>query len=107
MDFPGSDIIVNQINDGAIVKRIGLIFADGPPARQGSVVMDESGNKVLGSVTSGCPAPSLGRNVAMAYVPVEFSEPNSKLCIKIRDKIYNAMVFKMPFVPTKYYIPPK
>lgn len=107
MDFPGADVIVNQINDGPIVKRIGLIFADGPPARQGSVVMDESGQKVLGSVTSGCPAPSLGRNIAMAYVPIEFSKQHTKLSIKIRDKVYNALVFKMPFLPSKYYLPPK
>lgn len=107
LGFPGSDIIINQINDGSIIKRIGIIFADGPPARQGSVILDESGGKVLGSVTSGCPAPSLGRNIAMAYVPVEFSKPETKLCVKIRDKLYNAVVVKMPFVQTRYYLPPK
>ncbi|GJQ85371.1 hypothetical protein Trydic_g10145 [Trypoxylus dichotomus] len=107
LGFPGSDIIMNQITDGPIIKRIGLIFADGPPARQGCVVLDESGDKVLGSVTSGCPAPSLGRNIAMAYVPVGYSAPDTKLRVKIRDKLYNAVVSKMPFIQTKYYLPPK
>ncbi|KRT81235.1 hypothetical protein AMK59_6181, partial [Oryctes borbonicus] len=106
LGFPGSDIIANQIADGPIIKRIGLTFSEGPPARQGCIVLDETGSKTIGSVTSGCPAPSLGKNIAMAYVPVEFSAPDSKLRVKIRDKAYNAVVTKMPFIQSKYYLPP-
>lgn len=105
-NFPGSDVILNQIKSGSMIKRVGIVSSGGPPARHGAIVMDKHGNKVLGSVTSGCPAPSLGKNVAMGYVPVEFSKTGTELRLKIRDKLYGAVVSKMPFVPSKYYKAP-
>lgn len=102
-DFPGSGKILEQLADGAKTKRVGLVLKDGPPARQGTVVFDVRGSEKLGTVTSGCPAPSLGKNIAMAYVPVEYSMPGTDVQLKVRDKLYGAVVTKMPFVRTKYY----
>lgn len=82
---------------------MGLISEDGPPARQGTVILDESGKKELGKVTSGCPAPSLSKNIAMGYVPTEFSKVGTKVCVKIRDKIFKAVIAKMPFAECHYY----
>lgn len=84
-----------------------MVAASGPPARQGALIFDESGSKELGTVTSGCPAPSLGKNIAMGYVPTEFSKVDNNLKLKIRDKLYEAVVTKMPFVKANYYNKPK
>uniref|UniRef100_A0A2K6MH34 Aminomethyltransferase n=2 Tax=Rhinopithecus TaxID=542827 RepID=A0A2K6MH34_RHIBE len=57
----------------------------------------------LGTVTSGCPSPSLKKNVAMGYVPCEYSRPGTMLLVEVRRKQQMAVVSKMPFVPTNYY----
>lgn len=106
-NFPGADVILNQIKNGSKVKRIGLIAENGPPARHDAIIYDESGTKKLGKITSGCPAPSLRKNISMGYVPTEFSKNGTNLNVKIRDKMYRAVVTKMPFVPSHYYTKPK
>uniref|UniRef100_A0A2I3LRS0 Aminomethyltransferase n=1 Tax=Papio anubis TaxID=9555 RepID=A0A2I3LRS0_PAPAN len=57
----------------------------------------------LGTVTSGCPSPSLKKNVAMGYVPCEYSRPGTMLLVEVRRKQQMAVVSKMPFVSTNYY----
>ncbi|KAF6313014.1 hypothetical protein mRhiFer1_008552 [Rhinolophus ferrumequinum] len=57
----------------------------------------------LGTVTSGCPSPCLKKNVAMGYVPSEYSRPGTRLLVEVRRKQQTAVVSKMPFVPTNYY----
>uniref|UniRef100_A0A2K6F8I4 Aminomethyltransferase n=1 Tax=Propithecus coquereli TaxID=379532 RepID=A0A2K6F8I4_PROCO len=57
----------------------------------------------LGTVTSGCPSPCLKRNVAMGYVPYEYSQPGTLLLVEVRRKQQMAVVSRMPFVPTNYY----
>uniref|UniRef100_G1T555 Aminomethyltransferase n=1 Tax=Oryctolagus cuniculus TaxID=9986 RepID=G1T555_RABIT len=57
----------------------------------------------LGTVTSGCPSPCLKKNVAMGYVPLEYSRPGTPLLVEVRRKQQMAVVSKMPFVPTNYY----
>ncbi|CAH1992595.1 unnamed protein product [Acanthoscelides obtectus] len=105
-NFPGADVILQQIKEGSAVKRIGMISESGPPARQGAVIFSED-EKELGKITSGCPSPSIGKNVAMGYVPTTHSKVGTKLKLQIRNKLYDAVVSKMPFVPSHYYSAPK
>lgn len=72
----------------------------------GAAIVDETGKEV-GKITSGCPAPSLGKNVAMGYVPTDLSKVGTKLSLKIREKLYPTVVSKMPFVKANYYNKPK
>ena len=101
-DFPGCDVVMTQIQDKSFLrqKRVGLIV-EGMPARQGAIVKSESGE--VGKVTSGCPSPSLKQNIAMAYVKPESSKIGTKLKVVVRNKECEAIVTKMPFVPTNYY----
>ncbi|KAK7076011.1 hypothetical protein SK128_013622, partial [Halocaridina rubra] len=55
-------------------------------------------------VTSGCPAPSLGNNVAMAFVPTNLSKIGTPLVVQVRKKNIPAVVTKMPFVKCHYYV---
>merc|ERR1711907_60905 len=65
--FVGADIILKQRADkSATRKRVGFV-AEGPPAREGSVILNAEGEQV-GVVTSGLKGPSVGKNIGMAYV---------------------------------------
>uniref|UniRef100_A0A8C1SYE1 Aminomethyltransferase n=1 Tax=Cyprinus carpio TaxID=7962 RepID=A0A8C1SYE1_CYPCA len=101
-DFPGADIIVPQIKAKTQRKRVGLI-STGPPVRQHTPILSSDG-RVIGEVTSGCPSPCLKQNVAMGYVEAGFSKVGTSIQVEVRKKAVPAVVSKMPFVPTKYYM---
>ena len=96
--FPGADIILSQLREGASRKRVGFL-SKGPPARGHTHILDAEGNKV-GEVTSGCPSPSLGSgtNVSMGYVDTSVSKVGTNLYFQVRNKRVEATVAKMPFV---------
>uniref|UniRef100_A0A8C0L8T4 Aminomethyltransferase, mitochondrial n=1 Tax=Canis lupus dingo TaxID=286419 RepID=A0A8C0L8T4_CANLU len=66
-------------------------------------VVDNALLALQGTVTSGCPSPCLKKNVAMGYVPSEYSRPGTPLLVEVRRKQQMAVVSKMPFVTTNYY----
>ncbi|XP_059795614.1 aminomethyltransferase, mitochondrial isoform X5 [Balaenoptera ricei] len=101
MDFPGASVIVPQLKGKVQRRRVGLM-CEGAPMRAHNPIMSTEGT-VLGAVTSGCPSPCLRKNVAMGYVPYEYSRPGTLLLVEVRRKQQMAMVSKMPFVPTNYY----
>ncbi|KAI3657651.1 hypothetical protein MP638_007433 [Amoeboaphelidium occidentale] len=103
--FNGSEFVLPQLAKGAKLpkRRIGLIV-EGAPAREGALIYAEDG-ALLGKVTSGCPSPNLGKNVAMGYVKGDGSwhKSGTKLKVEVRKKMQDAVVTKMPFVETKYH----
>ena len=56
----------------------------------------------IGYVTSGSPAPFLKKNIALAYVPPEYSRVGTELKVEIRGQKVGAQV-----VPTPFYKRPK
>ncbi|XP_028679994.2 aminomethyltransferase, mitochondrial [Erpetoichthys calabaricus] len=101
LDFPGASVVVPQIKGKTTRKRVGLL-SEGPPVRQHTPILSPEG-KVIGEVTSGCPSPCLKQNVAMGYVETEFSKVGTPVKVEVRKKVVDAVVSKMPFVPTRYY----
>uniref|UniRef100_A0A8C5XTN1 Aminomethyltransferase n=1 Tax=Microcebus murinus TaxID=30608 RepID=A0A8C5XTN1_MICMU len=101
MDFPGAKVIVPQLKSKVQRRRVGLM-CEGAPMRAHSPILSTEG-AVIGTVTSGCPSPCLKKNVAMGYVPYEYSQPGTLLLVEVRRKQQMAMVSKMPFVPRNYY----
>ncbi|HZZ17498.1 MAG TPA: glycine cleavage system aminomethyltransferase GcvT [Candidatus Sulfotelmatobacter sp.] len=85
------------------VKRtlVGLEMIGRGIARDDYKVQDSTGREI-GYVTSGSPAPFLKKNIALAYVPPEFSEVGSALKVEIRGQGVEAKV-----VPTPFYKRPK
>lgn len=106
-DFPGAEIIMKQLQEKPLIRRVGLrlLSNGGPSARQHAKIFDSEGGNEIGEVTSGCLSPTLNQNISMAYVQKEFAKSGTKLSVGIRNKKYDAEVVKMPFVPTNYYIP--
>ncbi|CAK1545588.1 unnamed protein product [Leptosia nina] len=102
-NFPGADIILRQIKEGVSKRRVGIRMESGAPARKGAILKNKDG-EIIGNVTSGCPSPSLGGNVAMGYVREQYKKAATELIVNIRNKDAFCTVAKMPFVPSKYYI---
>lgn len=102
MDFPGAAVIMEQVKEKPKRKRVGLTSV-GPPLRPPAAILGPEGTPV-GTVTSGCPSPSLGKNIAMGYVQAALSRPGTTLSVEVRKKQHPALVTKMPFVPTHYYM---
>ncbi|QPQ56238.1 glycine cleavage system aminomethyltransferase GcvT [Allosphingosinicella flava] len=100
--FPGWHRIASELQNGAIVKRVGLIVDGRQPVREGAIVVDPDGNEV-GRVTSGGFSPTLEVPIAMAYVPVAYAEAGVTITLAQRGKIFQARVVPMPFVPHKYH----
>ncbi len=105
-DFNGADRILKELADGPSRVRIGLSVKEGAPAREGAEIADMSGT-VIGNVTSGGPSPTLGRNIAMGYVPPKFAELGTELKVLVRGKPAAAEVVATPFVAQRYYRKPK
>ncbi|KAF8430805.1 hypothetical protein BGX38DRAFT_1104245 [Terfezia claveryi] len=112
--FPGGSVIQAQLAKNGTPpekKRIGLdLGTGGAPAREGMkiVKVGEKGEKgekeVVGHVTSGGPAISLGMKIiAMGYVKRGCDKVGTVLGVDVRGKVREARVVKMPFVPTKYW----
>ncbi len=58
--------------------------------------------KVIGHVTSGMKSPTLGKFLAMAYVPAEHSAIGAKVDVIVRGEPKQAVVVKRPFYKPRY-----
>lgn len=104
--FNGAEVILQQLKprkDGGGVerRRVGFVV-EGPPAREGAQIMDDDGRQI-GHITSGCPSPSLGKNVAMGYIESGHHQAGKVWQVSVRGKKHKATVTKMPFLPSKYW----
>ena len=105
-DFNGAERILKELADGANRVRVGLSVKEGAPAREGAEIADADGT-VIGTVTSGGPSPTLGRNIAMGYVPASHAALGTELKVIVRGKAAAAEVIAMPFVAQRYHRKPK
>lgn len=96
-DFTAKEILEKQKAEGITRKLIGFEMVEKGIPRHDYEIVDEAG-KVIGKVTSGTQAPSLGKAVGLGYVTKEHATIDSKIFIKIRDKQVEAKVMKFPFV---------
>lgn len=93
-DFVGAEALRQQAtNPGS--KRVGLRLEGKRIARQGSIVT--SGERTLGSVTSGTFSPTLQQSLAMALIDVDFAAPGAKVVVDVRGKAEPAEVVPLPF----------
>lgn len=105
-DFHGAKIILPQLQSkakggtGVQRRRVGLIV-EGPPAREGADIISSDGTH-LGQITSGCPSPTLHKNIAMGYIQDGHHQVDTAVQVVVRGKARSAVVVKMPFVASKY-----
>ncbi|WVQ71006.1 glycine cleavage system T protein [Cryptococcus sp. DSM 104548] len=100
--FPGKSRILEELAKGPSRRRVGFEII-GSPAREGSKVFDKSGKDILGVITSGIPSPTLGTYIAMGYIANGSHRKGTEVKVEVRNKMRDAIVRPMPFVPTKYF----
>jgi aminomethyltransferase len=100
-DFIGRAALERARAAGLTRMLLGLEMIDRGIARDAYRVCDESGEAV-GLITSGSPSPTLGKNIALAYVPPALAVVGTMLYVEIRTQKCKAQV-----VPTPFYKRPK
>lgn len=95
-EFTSKKIFEQQKNNGLEKKLIGFEMIDKGIPRHGYEIKDQGG-ATIGVVTSGTQSPSLGKAIGMGYVRTAYATPDTQFFIKVRDKLLQAKVTKIPF----------
>lgn len=101
-DFLGKAALEKAKAEGIKRTLVGLEMIERGIARDEYKVFDESGMKEIGYITSGSPSPFLKKNIALAYVPPEYSALDTIVTVEVRANKVKAKV-----VPTPFYKKPK
>ena len=97
-DFIGRDALLKVKEEGLKRKLVGLTIDDKRAIpRQGYDILDEDDSQI-GFVTSGSRSITLGSNIAMGYVPIDYSEEGNTVYVEVRNRKAEAKVVKPPFV---------
>lgn len=101
--FNGAHKILSHIKDRSLFthRRVG-IKSKGPSPRDDNKILSADGNEEIGYITSGSPSPTLGGNVAQAYIKNGL-KIGTDVKIEIRGKLRDGVISKMPFVPNNFY----
>src|SRR5215216_1334557 len=95
-EFTAKEILEQQKKDGIERKLVGFEMIDKGIPRHGYEIKDFSG-QLIGNVTSGTQSPSLNKAIGMGYVRTAYAHLDTNLYIKVRDKLLQASVVKVPF----------
>ena len=101
--FPGAARILDELDNGANRRRVGLKPEGKAPVRaHAKLYADADGQKEIGEVTSGGFGPSVEAPVAMGYVPVADALPGTQVYAEVRGKYLPVTVAALPFVTPTY-----
>jgi len=100
--YPGAATIEQQLAKGSARKRVGLLGLERAPVREASPIVDDAG-VTIGRVTSGTIGPTVGKPVALAYVPTPLASPGTRLDADVRGKRQPMQVAALPFTPHRYF----
>ena len=95
-NFIGRGALERAKAAGVTRTLVGLEMIDRGIARDEYSCCNEAGEKI-GVVTSGSPSPTLGKNIALVYVPPAYSALGTILYVEIRGQKYKARVVATPF----------
>jgi aminomethyltransferase len=100
-EFIGRAALEKSQASGLARTLVGLEMLERGIARDGYCCLNEAGTPV-GVVTSGSPSPTLGKNIALAYVPPSLAALGTNILIEIRSQRCKAQI-----VPTPFYKRPR
>lgn len=95
-EFTSGDQLKAQKEAGVQRKLVGFELLDKGIPRHGYEIKDQGGS-TIGHVTSGTQSPSLGKAIGLGYVSTAFASIDTPIFIKVRDKLLQARVAKIPF----------
>lgn len=99
-EFIGKDACAQQKAEGSAKKLVGLELKDKAIPRHGYEVLQ--GDKVVGYVTTGYRGISVDKSLAMALVDREAGALDNELSVRIRKKVFPAVVVKKRFYKKSY-----
>src|SRR5262249_55988848 len=94
-DFVGRAALERAKAAGLTRTLVGIEMIDRGIARDEYWCCNEAGERI-GVVTSGSPSPTLGKNIALAYVPPTYSAVGTTLFVEIRGQKCKAQVVPTP-----------
>ena len=100
-NFVGKDIVADQKANGAPRKLVGLEINAPAIARHGYEVLDAD-NNVIGYITTGYRSITLDKNIAMALVDSRYSKLGTEVQVRVRKKVFPAVVVKKRFYTPNY-----
>jgi aminomethyltransferase len=95
-DFIGREAVDRAKASGLTRALVGLEMIDRGIARDGYRCLNEAGD-AIGVITSGSPSPTLGRNIALAFVPPAMAALSTMIYVEIRGQRSQARVVPTPF----------
>jgi aminomethyltransferase len=95
-DFIGRAALGKLSAAGLKRELVGLQVMERGIARDEYKVFDAAGEEV-GVITSGSPSPTLGANIALAYVPPALAALGTNLFVEVRTQRVKALVVPTPF----------
>ena len=95
-DFTAKQILERQKAEGVERKLVGFEMIEKGIPRHGYAIKDADDTEI-GVVTSGTQSPSLGKAIGMGYIKKAFTPLETIIYIKVRDKLLQAKVTKIPF----------
>jgi aminomethyltransferase len=95
-DFIGRAALAKAAAAAPKRKLVGLEMIERGIARDEYKVFDAAGEEV-GVITSGSPSPTLGKNIALAYVPPAWAALGTNLFVEVRTQRVKAHVVATPF----------
>jgi aminomethyltransferase len=95
--FTNSENLLKQKENGVTTKLVGFELLERGIPRHDYEIVNKDGNKI-GRVSSGTQSPSLQKPIGMGYVETSYSQIDSEIFIRIRNKDLKAKVVKMPFL---------
>jgi aminomethyltransferase len=101
--FPGADRILDELENGAVRRRVGLKPEGKAPVRaHAGLYATDSLEQPIGEVTSGGFGPSVDGPVAMGYVPIGMAKPGTRVYAEVRGKFLPVAVTELPFVAPSF-----
>ncbi len=94
-DFVGRTALENVAAAGVTRRLVGIVVTGRGIARHGYPI--NVADKAAGVVTSGTQSPTLGKPIAMGYVPTAAAEPGTMVAVEIRGQRVPAEVVALPF----------
>jgi aminomethyltransferase len=95
-EFVGRAALERAKAEGLKRTLVGIEMIERGIARDEYRICDET-DEAIGVVTSGSPSPTLGKNIALAYVPPVSSAVGTVLFVEIRSQKCKAQVVATPF----------